>query len=223
MCVGAPALIGGLLQLGGGLANYMGQSAYAKARQDLENQMSARNYELARKTAIENYRSLDDRELQMGARISEQIREITRQGQEAKARVGVAAARANVTGRSVDELLNQFEQRQLEYVNTAMQNKAYQRAQIEAEKRGAQVTLEGRLLQSAPDLIQQPSFFGAALGAFGQAFNSAISIQSGIDPSVFSSGPMNVGGTEATYTMGGYTSGTPLAFDYGSMQYYSTP
>lgn len=193
MCVGGPALIGGLLQLGGGFASYFAQSAYARARQKLENEMAARNYELARKTAIENYRSLDDKELQMGARIAEQIREITRQGGEAQARVSVAAARANVTGRSVDELVKNFEQRQLEYVNTAMLNKQYQRAQIEAEKRGAQITLEGRLLQSAPDLIQQPNLFAAALGTFGQAFNTAVTIQSGIDPSVFGSGP--VGGT----------------------------
>ena len=193
MCVGLPALIGGGLQLLGGFAQYGAQSAYARARQKLENEMAARNYELARKTAIENYRSLDDKELQMGARIAEQIREITRQSGEAQARVSVAAARANVAGRSVDELVKNFEQRQLEYVNTAMQNKAYQRAQIEAEKRGAQITLEGRLLQSAPDLIQQPNFFAAALGTFAQAFNTGVTIQSGIDPSVFSTGP--VGGT----------------------------
>ena len=216
MCLGLPALIGGGLQLLGGFAQYGAQSAYAKARQQLENEMSARNYELARKTAIENYRSLDDRELQAGARISEQIREITRQGTEAKARVSVAAARANVTGRSVDELVNQFEQRQLEYVKTAMTNKQYQRAQIEAEKRGAQITLEGRLLQSAPDLVQQPNFFAAALGAFGQAFNTGIQIQSGIDPSVFSSGPVNVGaGGDASYAGWGYSDGN-ISFDqYG--------
>lgn len=212
MCLGLPALVGGGLQLMGGLAQYTAQSSYAKARQELENEMSARNYELARKTAIENYRSLDDRELQAGARIAEQIREITRQGAEAKARVGVAAARANVSGRSVDELMNQFEQRQLEYVKTAMTNKQFQRAQIEAEKRGAQVTLEGRLLQSAPDLVQQPNFFAAALGAFGQAFNTGIQIQSGIDPSKLRSGPVNVGS-------GGDTSYAGYGYNYGGMSF----
>ena len=89
--------------------------------------------------------------------------------------------------------LKNLMRRQLEYVNTAMQNKSYQRAQIEAEKRGAQITLEGRLLQSAPDLIQQPNLFAAALGTFAEAFNTSVSIQSGIDPSVFGSGP--VGGS----------------------------
>jgi hypothetical protein len=193
MCLGLPALLVGGLQIAGGMASYFAQSAYAKARQNLENQMAERNYDLARRTAIENYRSLDDRELQVGAKIAEQIREVTRQGQTLRGTASVAAASAGVTGRSVDEVLNQFEQRQLEYVNTAMQNKAFQRAQIESEKKGAQMTLEGRLLQSAPDLIQQPNFFASALGSFANAFSSAISVQSNIDPSVFGSGP--VGGT----------------------------
>lgn len=213
MCLSAIPMLGSLMSIGGSIASYMSQSSYASARQKLENEMAARNSELARKTAVQNYRALDDRELQVGAKISEQIRDITRQGQAARATASVAAAGANVTGRSVDEVLNQFEQRQLEFVNTAMQNKAFQRAQIDAEKQGAQITYEGRLLQSAPDLIQQPNFFASALGGFANAFNTGVSLQASIDPNYFQSAPM----TPSNQTLGQLNYGSQWMSQFNPM------
>jgi hypothetical protein len=189
MCLGLPALLGAGLQIFSGAAQYMSQSAYAKTRQQLENEMSARNQALALEASRENYSALQQRDIQFGAKAAEQIQAITREARAAQGRVGVAAAAANVKGQSVDELLQTYEQSQLEYVNKVLVNRDWQRAQAESEMRGVRLGLESRLVAATPDIIPMPNLWANALGSFASAFNTGISIQSGLDPSIFRSTP----------------------------------
>jgi hypothetical protein len=211
MCLGLPAMIGAGLQIFSGAAQYMSQAAYAKTRQQLENEMSERNQKLALEASRENYNALQQRDVQLGAKAAEQIQAITREARAAQGRVGVAAAAANVKGQSVDELLQTYEQSQLEYVNKVLVNREWQRAQTESELRGVRLGLEARLVAATPDIIPKPNLWANALGTFASAFNTGISIQSAIDPTAFRSTPPTTPG----YT--GYTGSPDIPYNAWGM------
>lgn len=194
MCValGTEAIIGGALSIGGSGANYFQQSAHARSVNSTNREVAERNQRIAKETALNQYKQLAQREVQERTRAFQQISDIMRDSKLAMAKTSVGAAASGVKGQAVRDLINDFQRQEMETIDYAKMNLGYASQQLQAERVNARLGLESRLLSSVPDITRAPNPFASALNGIGDAFRTAISINSAFgktpDPTPDSSG-----------------------------------
>lgn len=165
MCIAA---IGIGLSLAGSAMGMIGQQkAYS-----YQSRISARNRELAGRAAVSQYGAVDD-QLYEGAMKSgqEQLR-VSQDSTMAQGRIAAAAAEAGVSGRSVQDLHNDFKRQEGEFISASQQNYAFMQSQAVRQKEAIRLGYESRLINAAPP--QRPNLFGDALGAFSSAFDTGL-------------------------------------------------
>lgn len=174
----ALGITAGAASMAGSAANYAQQSGQADAQNARNQEVAARNQKLARETTKIQYISLDERIEQERTKAAFEASSIARDSVQARSRVSAAAVEAGVKGASLDALLADFERQEGEYLTQVKLSEAMQEEQIDREKQGIRLGLEGRLVSSTPDLVARPSLLGSALSAFGSSLSSGVSVYS---------------------------------------------
>jgi len=191
-----------------GLSAISGFSQYGQARaMDAYNEeLSARNSELARKSAFNQYESISDQQMTETERAARDIKQIASDARRAKSRIGVAAAEAGVKGISVDQLIDDFERTEMDNVMAVTRQEEIVARRADLSRRNARLNLESNLISAAPP-PKQANLFQTALGVFATGlsnFNQAGAFASSPDP---------------TATVGGGTGTDP--FTGGTVQPWS--
>lgn len=171
MCVPV-AILGVGLSLAGSAASY-GQ---AQAQYGYQQQISARNAQLARDSANQQYGAIGENLYQSNVETTTETQRIASEALLARSRVGAAAAEAGVSGNSVDALIGDFSRQEGNYISALDTQQRFRETQAHYEKMGVRTGLESRLVNSAPP--QAPNLFGQALGAFTNALNTGLSLDS---------------------------------------------
>jgi len=192
MCLPAMAVAGistGLSAISG-VSGYMG----ARATDRYNEELSARNSELARQSAFNQYTAIGDQQMTETERAARDIKLIASDARKAKARVGVAAAEAGVKGLSVDQLIDDFERAEMDSVLAVTRQQEIQARRSDLARQNARIGLESNLIASAPPPRQANLFQSAlgvfatglsnfnAAGAFGSSPNATVGGGSGTDP-----------------------------------------
>lgn len=174
MCDLTVAAIG--LSLASSAAGAASASANANAQRAFQAQMAERNQANARAVAVSQYASIERKMSEERMKAGLAAQKVTSDAIMARSRVQAAGVESGVTGASIDALLSDFSRQEGELMGNIAATSSFMADQATADKEGARLGLEGRLLASTPDYIPQQSPFATILGAVSGAFSSGLSV-----------------------------------------------
>ncbi len=114
----------------------------------------------ADRAALEEFSMLDKRRRQEEAKAAQTIASTTSAARKARASAALSAIESGTQGGSVDALLSQFEQNELEGAQTHVTNLQFTREQLEAEKRATAARRNDRVFSALPGGGPFDSLFG---------------------------------------------------------------
>lgn len=159
-------IVGLAISAASSVAGYMGQVQAAKD----QNQMYRQNAENANKSAINKYTLMQQRMVQEQQAAGEEKIEAAREARAARATAAVAASDANVSGLSVQGLMQEFYGREGSYRASVDRQTEWSLNQMNQEMKGVQAEARDRI--DSVQRARRPSFFDAALRIAGAGFDS---------------------------------------------------
>jgi len=177
MCLPLPILGAGISLITSGVGMAQQSASY-----NYQRRISARNRDLANRSAFAQYGAINQRDFETSVHTGDEMKKVEQDALMARGRIGAAVAEAGVAGNSVEALFNDFYRQEGEYKSILEQNEKFQRTQSTFEKQAVHLGHEARLVNSAPP--QAPDLFGQSLLAFSRAF----SVSTDLDRQVHNAG-----------------------------------
>ena len=160
-----------------GAASYASASATAKTQQ----QQYEYNAQLAEQSARNQYNQIRQRQAQENEKSSQEISEVSKRALKARSVAMVQAAEKGVSGRNIQDLLQDYERQESEYRNISLRNRAYRELAYEDQLESIRLGTQSRIINAMPTQAK-PSFLGTALKIGGQL---AVGLNDFDDPDPF--------------------------------------
>jgi hypothetical protein len=164
------ALVSGATAAYGVFAQQQG----ARATFEHQSRIHRLNRELALEDARNQYEQLSERETQERERTAANIDSIGREATRASGLARTAAGESGVTGASVGALEQDIRRQESRGTLAAQRSLTFNARQLEAQRRATRSQTQGRILQTTPDPVNRPDYFGAALRIGGDAYSAYI-------------------------------------------------
>jgi len=160
------ALAGLALSAASSVVGYQAQAQQAKD----QNEMYKQNAENANRAAQNQYVGVQQRLIQEEQAAGQEKAEVARDARAARATATVSAGEANVSGLSVQGLIQEFYGREGGFNASVDQNLKWMRAQTQNDMKGIKYGAQDRI-NSVPR-ARKPSFFDAGLRILGAGMDS---------------------------------------------------
>lgn len=139
------------------------QKVNADAQEKYQKELHKFNSQVATENALRNYAALQRRQVQEREAAAIDIQQIAAQSTAAQGTARAAAATAGTAGLSVEALVADFERDELAFQDQVRRTSTFRDEQFRLEAEGVRAGLQGQILSTLPQPVQQPDFVGAAL------------------------------------------------------------
>lgn len=143
--------------------SYFAQSQAASAQAQYQQQMYAANQKIAEQSLLSQYADISRRQQQEQEKASQEMRTIAAQAEQARSTAAVSAVESNVSGISVDALMNDYYRKEAQFVESTQRQLRGTLFQLERSKEGLRANYEGQVLSMLPQPVTKPSLFATGL------------------------------------------------------------
>lgn len=161
----------------GGVASFASGVSQANAVEKHQRQIAERNQQNADIAARNAYYQTQLSELQEAAAAGQQIAETAREVSQREATVIASAANSNISGASVDQILDDFAASQGRYNANVRLNQTFVKENAAIQRYEIQLGHDGRIVSSQPPVVRKPDFATAALTTLSNTYNESETLQ----------------------------------------------
>lgn len=149
--------------------NYATQSANAKTQMAFQKMVYDQNKTLTEASLVNEYAAINERQSEERAKASQEIGAIMQQARAARSTAYLSSLEQGVSGLSVDSLLNDYAQKEAQFITRTQEQERATLMQIQRERIGLGYDAVGRLISATPRPIQGPSGIAAAISGAAAA------------------------------------------------------
>jgi len=166
-------LIASTLVSGAGVAQ---QSSNARAQSKYQNQIHEANKQNADENAKRAYAQIGARVLQERESAAAALLDVSTRAEQARSTALVTAGETGTTGISVNLLLADFTANEVRHADVTRRNLENTEAQLELQGEAIRAGQQAQVLQTLPQPVATPNFFGAAARIATQSLGSYLNL-----------------------------------------------
>lgn len=160
--------IASVASVAGTAVGYTTAQANAKAQRQYQDFIYEQNKAVTTASLVNQYAAINERQIEEQKKASQEISEVMRQAQQARATAYTSSLEGGVSGLSVDALLNDYARRESEFILRTQEQERAVTMQLQREKLGLGYDAYSRIIGATPQPIQGPSALAAGLSIGGQ-------------------------------------------------------
>jgi hypothetical protein len=178
--------VSAIASVAGTAVGYTTTQANVKAQRQYQEFIYEQNKAVTASSLVNQYSAINERQVEEQKRASQEISEVMRQAQQARATAYTSSLEGGVSGLSVDALLNDYARRESEFIMRTQEQERATMMQLQREKTGLGYDAYSRIISSTPQPIQGPSALAAGLSIAGTTAGF-LTTQMPTGPTVFDS------------------------------------
>jgi hypothetical protein len=149
------------------IVSYVGAQQQANAQAKYQNQMYDLNKEIADAALASQYEDISRRQQEEQKKAAQEMQTISQQARAARATASVSALESGVSGLSVDNLMNDYYQKEFSFLTQTQDQLRSGLFQMEQAKEGVRSEYQSRVMSMTPQPVNQPSALAMGIGVVG--------------------------------------------------------